>query len=122
MLSDMEQTCYEIIKKEGRRCAEEIQQLQDAFPPFCFTLSAHLQSEEELIPPLLRNNFTEAEHEAILMKLQKREGLSGLRLFLPSILAAMNVWGKPEFVESIQRKIPAPIRYLVNNYYVPDYE
>mmetsp|Transcript_20404 Transcript_20404/g.30278 ORF Transcript_20404/g.30278 Transcript_20404/m.30278 type:complete len:361 (+) Transcript_20404:169-1251(+) len=117
--------CDLIIEKEGlwHLCQQEIQELHDqVVPDLCFTLSAHLQSEEELLPPLLRQSFTEEEHQGIMQKLSQREGLSGARLFLPSVVMALEEWAKPEFVSTLYDQMPAAVRYLMREYYLPDYK
>ena len=44
------------------------------------------------------------------------------RIFLPSVMIAMQQWASKEFVDEFFGSIPAPLRMLYTNYYLPDYE
>ena len=74
------------------------------------------------IPPLLRANFTKEEEEKIIEKISQRGGLVGLRIVFPSISLAMQEWTKPAFYDDFMSTIPPPVRYLLLNYFAPDYE
>lgn len=113
--------CVEICRKKGQSCADEVKGLKDAVPVFVKDMSDHLKEEEEMVPAMLREHFTQKEEEEIIQKILAKEGLAGCRFFVPSILKAMEDWAKPEFRESFFNDIPNPIHHLVVKYYIPDY-
>jgi hypothetical protein len=78
--------------------------------------------EERDIPPLAKANFTEEEEKVITEKIMQSVALPALRDVFPPILIAMNSWSTPAYVDNLMNDIPGPIRYLINNYYVPDFE
>lgn len=122
MLSKIEDICDAIIAKQGKGCSAEIIELQEQVPTFEKHMCNHLEEEEELIPSLLRDNFTREEEDKCVQRILKREGLHGARIFVPSVIFAMQKWAKPEFVEEFLSSMPGPIRGLVEGYYIPDYE
>jgi len=122
MINNIKAVCDSIITKEGKGCSNEIEKLQQQAPIFEKHMLEHLKEEEEMVPPLLRENFTQEEEDKCLQKILKREGLSGLRNFVPPVHFAMQQWAKPEFVEEFLASMPGPIRSLVEGYYIPDYK
>jgi hypothetical protein len=85
-------------------------------------MCAHLSEEETNIPALLHDNFTQEEHDACVQKILKKEGTSGLHLFLLLILVAMQEWASQDFVNQFFGSIPLPLWMLYTDYHFPDYE
>jgi hemerythrin-like domain-containing protein len=122
LLDKLKETCEVILTKKGINCDDEVKLLQETTPKFCSDMVEHLKEEEEIIPQLLRDNFTKEEESNIVDKIVKSGGLSLARNFLPMILEAMEDWATPEFYDDFMKSLPPPIRMLVINYYIPDYE
>ena len=122
LLVEIEVVCKDIDKKGGKKCQAEIKKLKELVPPFVDSMLVHLQEEEANIPAILRANFTQEEEDACIQKILKKEGTSGLRLFLPPVIMAMQEWASQEFVDQFLCSIPPPLRMLYTNYYLPDYE
>ncbi len=66
-------------------------------PPFLAEMRAHLREEEEHIPSLLRQHFTEQEEKVIVQRILKAGGLELARLGLPPIMAAASVRSADSF-------------------------
>ena len=122
LLAEIEYVCNDIDKKGGKKCEAEIKKLKELVPPFVDLMLDHLQEEETNIPTLLRANFTQEEDDACVQTILKKEGTSGLRMFLPSIHMAMQAWASHEFINQFFGSIPPPLHMLYRNYYLPDYE
>jgi len=122
LITEIEDTCIKVDKKGGKECQAEIRKLKELIPPFVDEMCAHISEEETNVPALLRDKFTEEEHDACVEKILKKEGTTGLRIFFPSIMIAMQEWASQEFVDEFFGSIPAPLRMLYTNYYLPDYE
>jgi len=122
LLTDIESVCSAIVDKDGTECGEEVERLKREVPKFVAEMREHLKEEEETFPPLLRANFTQEEDAAIVQEILKKEGLHGTRIFVPSILAAMDNWATPKFKEDFLASFPPPILHRTTKYYVPDYE
>lgn len=149
LLKKTQKSCEAVVAKNGIKCSEEIKQLKSSveflttdligkyekmFVIICvlnltvskigrhFFFTEHLNEEETIFPPLVREKFTEAEHQKVIDSIVQKEGLTGTRLFLPVILEALKEWATPEFVNGFVGSMPPPIRSLFFNYYVPDYE
>ncbi len=116
LLVEIEVVCKDIDKKGGKKCQAEIKKLKELVPPFVDSMLVHLQEEEANIPAILRANFTQEEEDACIQKILKKEGTSGLRLFLPPVIMAMQEWASQEFVDQFLCSIPPPLRMLYTNY------
>ncbi|KAL3768366.1 hypothetical protein ACHAW5_005204 [Stephanodiscus triporus] len=122
LLTEIEDVCNDIDKKGGKKCQPEIKKLKGLVPAFVDEMRAHLQEEEATVPALVRDNFTQEEEDACVKKILKKEGTSGLRMFLPSVIVAMEEWATREYIDQFLGSIPAPLRMLYTDYYLPDYE
>ena len=122
LLDEIELVCANVIKKQGIDCKDEISKLKTNIPVLEKEMRKHLKEEEEVIPQLLRDNFTQAEEQECIEKILKNEGLYGARIFVPAIINAMEHWATPKFNEEFLQIMPPPIRSLVVNYFMPDYE
>jgi len=78
----------------------------------------HLAEEETVIPPLLKQHFTEKEEEVTIQQILKGNGLDGNRMELPWIIAAAERWGG----QRLFSKIPGPIFHLYRKYWKNEYE
>ena len=81
-----------------------------------------MKEEELVIPPLLKDKFTEAENDACINKIIQGGGLEMARIFFPQIKSAMEDWASNEFNDEFMAKPPPPVVHLVNRYYIPDYK
>jgi hemerythrin superfamily protein len=57
---------------------------------FCAAMKKHLKEEEELIPPIIREHYTQEEEQPILDKIGQMGGLRDLRTLIPAIKMAMD--------------------------------
>ena len=55
-------------------------------------MRAHLKEEEETVPELLRNNFTNEEEGKIVEAILQAGGLALAKKFLPAVLLAAQEW------------------------------
>lgn len=114
--------CQKILNKRGKGCAEEVKLLKEKIPTFETDMRAHLKEEEETVPDLVRNNYTQAEEGVIVEKIIQAGGLAMTKKFLPAILMALQEWATKGFYDQFVQSIPPPIRHLLFKYYIPDYE
>lgn len=121
-MSRMKDACIVICKGKGKGCTKEIAFLKTTIPTFVKDMNDHLREEEETIPALLRDNFTQEEEGKIVEKILAGGGLKMTKKFLPAILLAMQEWAKPEFYEVFLGSMPPPVRHLAFKYYLPDFE
>jgi len=83
----------------------------------------HLAEEETVIPPLLKENFTEKEEEKPIQQIIKQNGLAGNRKELPWIIDAVERWGGPDILNNrLLPKIPGVIKSLYFKYWRNEYE
>jgi hemerythrin-like domain-containing protein len=122
LLDAIEKFCQAIIDKQGKKCGDEINKLKATVPPFYAEMKGHLKEEEEIVPALLRGNFTAEDEKKILQKIGKREGVSGMRSFFPSVFFAMREWATPSFQEELMASLPGSFQTLIKGYFIPDYE
>jgi len=122
LIAEIEDTCNQVNKKGGKECQAEIRKLKELIPPFVDEMCAHISEEEANIPALLRENFTEEEHDACVQKISMKDGLSGMRIFLPSIIIAMQGWASQDFIDQLLGSIPMQLRMLYSDDYLPAYE
>ncbi|KAL7543032.1 hypothetical protein ACHAWF_007311, partial [Thalassiosira exigua] len=118
----MKKACQTIVAKKGKGCADEIKLMKEKVPAFEKEMRAHLQEEEEIVPALLRDNFTQDEEGVVVERIIAAGGLTMARKFMPAVLEAMREWAKPGFYDAVVGSMPPPIRHLEFKYYVPDYE
>jgi len=64
----------------------------------------HLEEEETLVPPLLRDHFTPEEEKALVEKIMKTFDPKDLALILPWTMDAMNEWAGEEFSKGFIKK------------------
>mmetsp|Transcript_29059 Transcript_29059/g.61849 ORF Transcript_29059/g.61849 Transcript_29059/m.61849 type:complete len:290 (-) Transcript_29059:99-968(-) len=121
-LQDMKVACQSICKKGGTECSEEISLLKKKMPAFENELRAHLKEEEEMIPGLLRDNFSAEEEGAIVDKILKAGGLTNTKKFSTAVFLALKEWASDEYYEQICSSMPKPIQYLVFSHYIPHFE
>lgn len=88
---------------------------------FCVLVSVHLKEEEEEIPALERSHFTKEEEDKIVQKIVGKAPFSELREVFPAVFESMNDIAKPAYVEEFMGNLPGPLRYMMNNYFIPDY-
>lgn len=121
-LKDMKDACTTICQKGGKECNKEIALLKNMVPIFEKDMCAHLKEEEETIPGLLRDNFTQEEEGAIVEQILQAGGLEMAKKFLPAVLSAMQEWATSGFYDEFCASMPPPIKHLVFKYFVPDFE
>jgi len=96
--------------------------LRAAWAGYSMMMQDHLAEEEEVIPALLRANFTVEEEAVVVGEIIASLGLDGNKKFLPNIIDAMSRWGGEKKVEEFMLNIPPPIRFLYATFWQPDYE
>jgi hemerythrin-like domain-containing protein len=122
LLNATSSICVKVINKKGLGCWSEIEALQPKMHKLAEEMSTHMMEEERDIPPLARENFTEADEKKVTEKILRKAGLGEMRCMFPSILSAVNEWGTPAYAEKLKQQVPPPLLYVANNYYVPDHE
>ena len=78
--------------------------------------------EERDIPSIIRKHFTKEEEDVIVGKTIRNGGLFAMRNELTAILVAMDDWATPQFIDAFRSEIPPPVKHLVLNYHMNDYE
>jgi len=121
-MAEIKKCCTEIIKKGGKGCSAQVATLKEKVPKFEADMKAHLKEEEETVPALLREHFTQEEEGEIVDQILQAGGLALARKFLPAILLAVQEWSTDEFYSGFVSSIPPPIKHLLDNYFMPDFE
>jgi len=98
-----------------------IANLQRAWVAYKDFMVEHLAEEEEVVPALLRENFTVEEEAAVVDKIIQSLGLAGNKTFLPNIVDAMARWGGERKVAEFRQNIPPPILFLLDYFWTPDF-
>lgn len=119
----MKGACEAICQKGGVDCTTEISLLKNTIPTFETDMRSHLQDEEEMIPKLLRENFTQEEESMIVNEIAEAGGLTLLKTMFPAICASMKLWVTPEFFDEFCKSLPEPVMQLaftvcVTRYYM----
>mmetsp|Transcript_17074 Transcript_17074/g.34376 ORF Transcript_17074/g.34376 Transcript_17074/m.34376 type:complete len:284 (+) Transcript_17074:67-918(+) len=122
MLKNIGVVCVAIINKKGKNCENYIRDLAMQADKLVPELRVHLQEEEEEIPALEREHYTKADEEMVVKKIIARAPFSELREVFPAILEGISEWGTEAYRDDLLRQLPAPLRYLMLHYFVPDYE
>eukprot|EP00563_Minutocellus_polymorphus_P018128 CAMPEP_0197726070 /NCGR_PEP_ID=MMETSP1434-20131217/13382_1 /TAXON_ID=265543 /ORGANISM="Minutocellus polymorphus, Strain CCMP3303" /LENGTH=300 /DNA_ID=CAMNT_0043311883 /DNA_START=31 /DNA_END=933 /DNA_ORIENTATION=+ len=120
-LTTIKEVCEKILNKKGKDCAEEIASLKDKVPTFNTDMRQHLKEEEQTIPAILRENFTQEEEGVIIEKILQAGGLSMTKVFLPAVVLAMQEWASKGFYDQFLESMPPPIKHLLFKYYLPDH-
>jgi len=83
----------------------------------------HLEEEERIVPPLLKQHFTEAEEQTPIQQIVKGNGFDGNRKELPWIIHAMERWGGEKFIqERFWKKVPGIVKTFYYKYWKDEYE
>lgn len=114
--------CEKILNKKGSDCAEEITSLKEKIPAFNTDMRQHLKEEEQTIPAILRENFTQEEEGKIVEKILQAGGLTMAKVFLPAVVLAIQEWATKDFYEQFLASMPPPIKHLLFKYYLPDHQ
>eukprot|EP00614_Pseudopedinella_elastica_P030903 CAMPEP_0172627546 /NCGR_PEP_ID=MMETSP1068-20121228/156809_1 /TAXON_ID=35684 /ORGANISM="Pseudopedinella elastica, Strain CCMP716" /LENGTH=216 /DNA_ID=CAMNT_0013437467 /DNA_START=8 /DNA_END=658 /DNA_ORIENTATION=+ len=122
MMDTIKTAAEKIVSLKGVGCAEFIDSIQVEVSRFVPEMREHLKEEEEIVPNILRANFTQAEEKKAVEAILKRGGLAEARSFLPSIALAMEEWASEDILVEFKAEIPKPISHLLDNYYLPDYK
>jgi len=86
-------------------------------------LNKHFEEEERFYPPAVFKAFPEeSEHDVIVNKIIEDLGLEGNKKYLPVIMYAMYRWAGPDYVDDFISKLPAPVVFLLNYFWIPDFE
>ena len=91
-MGSIKKICNTILDKGGKDCSDEITSLKNQIRAFEVDMRAHLKEEEEVIPQLLRDNFTHEEEERVVQQISFVGGLEFARKFLPAILLSAEEW------------------------------
>ena len=91
-MAEIKKCCTEIVKKGGKGCSAQVATLKEKVPKFEADMKAHLKEEEETVPALLREHFTQEEEGKIVDQILQAGGLALARKFLPAIVLAVQEW------------------------------
>ena len=91
-MAEIKLCCAEIIKKKGKGCSANVAILKEKVPKFEVDMKAHLKEEEEVVPALLRDNFTREEEKVIIDQIIQAGGLTMAKKFMPAVLLAGQEW------------------------------
>lgn len=87
-----------------------------------FILLEHIDDEERNIPKIIRDiGVSEAESDAVVGQIIAKDGLEGLKFFLPSIVSAGQDWMTQEFYDNFMSTMPPPIVELIHSTFLPNY-
>jgi len=81
----------------------------------------HLNAEEEMVIPALRDHFTEKEHDATVDRIMKSAAIGEVATMLPWILSGIERWGGQKEVDIFFKNVPLPIRFIAKGVWVPNY-
>jgi len=83
----------------------------------------HLEEEERVVPPLLKEHFKEEEEQVPIQQIVKGNGFDGNRKELPWIIDAMGRWGGEKFIqERFWKKVPGIEKSFYYKYWKDEYE
>lgn len=82
----------------------------------------HLAEEEQFIPEILRNNFTEDEEKEIVNKIIQSLGLKGNKMALPWIIDVMKLWSSKKKIKDLYNNLPCCIKIMYNCDWIYDYK
>jgi len=85
-------------------------------------MNEHSAEEETIIPPILKEHFSEKEEDLIVKQIIKHNGLTGNRMELPWIIAALERWGPDVLKDKFYPKLPGPVKHLYFKYWKNEYE
>ena len=101
------------VENDKAAHARAMSALQKAVKTLNDFMCEHLDEEEEQIPELMSQHFTEKEHDEMVENIMKSLGLSTTATMLPWILDAMKHWDGPEAVDNFVKNLPFPIRMML---------
>ena len=82
----------------------------------------HLAEEEQIVPTILRENFTQNEEKEIVGKIIQSLGLSGNKMALPWIIDSMKLWCSKDKIDDLYNSLPIFIKLLYNCNWIYDYK
>jgi len=86
----------------------------------CKLMGPHLAEEEKFYPGEFRDKLTLAEWKKKEGEIVKSLGLKGASQTLPHFITCMKRWN-PAMVPGFLAEVPPPIRYMLNNKWLPKY-
>ena len=94
---------------------EKVQELKN-------NMFEHLAEEEQIVPTILRENFTQNEEKEIVGKIIQSLGLSGNKMTLPWIIDSMKLWCSQDKIDDLYNSLPIFIKLLYNCNWITDYK
>jgi hemerythrin-like domain-containing protein len=83
----------------------------------------HLDDEEvELGKEFKKGGWKKEEWEVIAEKLQAENSIVDARWTVGAFIHHMRIWGGEEAVARFQEKMPAPVKFLMNRVFTPEYQ
>ena len=82
----------------------------------------HLAEEEQFVPTILRENFTQSEEKEMIDQIIQSLGLSGNKMALPWIIDSMKLWSNKKKVDDLYNSLPIFIKILYNCNWLSDYK
>jgi len=80
----------------------------------------HLEEEERVLCPVLREKFSEKEEAVIVQRILDDMGKDKSSKELPVIILAAEEWGGPAVVSYLWGMLPGPVRFLCRKFWIPD--
>jgi hypothetical protein len=94
---------------------EKVQELKN-------NMFEHLAEEEQIVPTILRENFTQNEEKEIVGKIIQSLGLSGNKMALPWIIDSMKLWCSKDKIDDLYNSLPLFIKLFYNCNWIYDYK
>jgi len=113
----------EYAKADAESAAPLAAEFTNEWCKFLTDMEDHLAQEEEDIPPLMLQHFTEAENDATVQQILQQLGFEGNARELPWVLDAMNQWKGPTETEKwFEDRVPFPVRVLYHTIWKDSFE
>ena len=73
----------------------------------------HLAEEEQFVPTILRENFTQSEEKEMIDQIIQSLGLNGNKMALPWIIDSMKLWSNKKKVDDLYNSLPIFIKIFI---------
>jgi hypothetical protein len=103
------------------RDAKDYASLKEKVPVFVKEMKAHLAEEEEWWPKLMKDHFTQDEHDVLVDKAVGHLGLFGAKIAIPWILHCMDSWAPTEVKEGFWSALPPPLQWMYSCSWIHDF-
>ncbi len=101
---------------------ENIGILRDKVKDLKINMFEHLAEEEQFVPTILRENFTQNEEKEMIDQIIQSLGLNGNKMALPWIIDSMKLWSNKKKIDDLYNSLPIFIKILYNCNWLSDYK